>query len=620
MRKILLALSVFAFTLNAIAQDNPWQQQADYQMNVTMDVKNFQYKGTQKLTYTNNSPDTLRVVFYHLYFNAFQPNSEMDSKLQSIPDPDRRMVNNLGTNKNPIYESRIAKLSPSEIGLLRITAMSQDGQKATFSHESTILKVTLPTPILPHSKTVLDMAFEGQVPVMIRRAGRNSPDGVALSMAQWYPKMVAYDHQGWHTTEYLGREFYGVWGNFDVKITLDKTYVVAGSGVLQNPNEMGCGYEDKGVKIPQTKAKTKTWHFVAERVHDFTWAADPQFTHDKHTLTDGKTIHFFYKKYPENWKRIQPDMLKVFDYFNTLIGKYPWPQYSFIQGGDGGMEYAMCTLMEGGKKYESLVGTAIHELAHAWFQHLLATDEAAYPWMDEGFTSYIQTLAEQQVLHLIPATNYPFTNAYNGYLNLVKSGLQEPTITHSDRYATNYAYSIAAYYKGQLFLTQLDYLMGNEALMKTLKRYYREYAFKNPTPNDFIRIAEKVSGMQLQWFLNEFMQTDHVADYAIDKVEAKGNKTAITLKRLERLPLSIDLFVTDKAGKTQYVYVPLRMTYGEKPNTYPNYPRTVVSAWGWGNLTYTFELDMPLNNIQNIVLDPNNRSVDINRENNIYKK
>ena len=620
MRKILLALSVFAFTLNAIAQDNPWQQQADYQMNVTMNVKNFQYKGTQKLTYTNNSPDTLRVVFYHLYFNAFQPNSEMDSKLQSIPDPDRRMVNNLGTNKNPIYESRIAKLSPSEIGLLRITAMSQDGQKATFSHESTILKVTLPTPILPHSKTVLDMAFEGQVPVMIRRAGRNSPDGVALSMAQWYPKMVAYDHQGWHTTEYLGREFYGVWGNFDVKITLDKTYVVAGSGVLQNPNEMGCGYEDKGVKIPQTKAKTKTWHFVAERVHDFTWAADPQFTHDKHTLTDGKTIHFFYKKYPENWKRIQPDMLKVFDYFNTLIGKYPWPQYSFIQGGDGGMEYAMCTLMEGGKKYESLVGTATHELAHAWFQHLLATDEATYPWMDEGFTSYIQTLAEQQVLHLIPATNYPFTNAYNGYLNLVKSGLQEPTITHSDRYATNYAYSIAAYYKGQLFLTQLDYLMGNEALMKTLKRYYREYAFKNPTPNDFIRIAEKVSGMQLQWFLNEFMQTDHIADYAIDKVEAKGNKTAITLKRLERLPLSIDLFVTDKAGKTQYVYVPLRMTYGEKPNTYPNYPRTVVSAWGWGNLTYTFELDMPLNNIQSIVLDPNNRSVDINRENNIYKK
>ena len=167
--------------------------------------------------------------------------------------------------------------------------------------------------------------------------------------------------------------------------------------------------------------------------------------------------------------------------------------------------------------------------------------------MDEGFTSYIQTLAEQQVLGLIPQNTYPFEDAYEGYLNLVQSGLQEPTITHSDRYATNYAYSIAAYYKGQLFLTQLDYLMGNEALLKTLKRYYREFAFKNPTPNDFIRIAEKVSGLQLQWFLNEFMQTDHIADYAIDKVTAKGNKTTVTLKRLGRLPLSIDLFVTDKS-------------------------------------------------------------------------
>mgnify|MGYP001744023910 FL=1 len=622
MKKMLLALCGFAFALNVSAQDNPWQQQADYQMDVTMDVKTFQYKGTQKLTYTNNSPDTLRVVFYHLYYNAFQPNSEMDSNLQALPDPDRRMANNVGTKQKPVYESRIAKLSPSEIGSLRITAMSQDGQKATFTHESTILKVTLPSPILPHSKTVLDMTFEGQLPVMIRRAGRNNPDGVALSMAQWYPKMVAYDHQGWHTTEYLGREFYGVWGNFDVKITLDKTYMVAGSGILQNANEIGFGYEDAGVKVPALpkKAKTRTWHFVAERVHDFTWAADPQYIHDKHQLADGKTIHFFYKKYPETWKRIQPDMLKVFDYFNKLIGAYPWPQYSFIQGGDGGMEYAMCTLMVGGEKYEKLVGTATHELAHAWFQHLLATDEAAYPWMDEGFTSYIQTLAEQQVLGLIPQNTYPFEDAYEGYLNLVQSGLQEPTITHSDRYATNYAYSISAYYKGQLFLTQLDYLMGNEALLKTLKRYYREFAFKNPTPNDFIRIAEKVSGLQLQWFLNEFMQTDHVADYAIDKVTAKGNKTTITLKRLGRLPLSIDLFVTDKAGKTQYVYVPSRMTYGEKPNTYPAYSRLVLPAWGWGNLTYTFELDIPLSDIQSIVLDPNNRSVDINRENNVFKQ
>lgn len=619
MKKSILAICGLALALSAQAQDNHWQQQADYQMNVTMNVKNFQYKGVQKVTYINNSPDTLTTVFFHLYFNAFQPNSEMDANLQTLPDPDGRMATNVGTPQRPIYESRIAKLTPDEIGYLHVKKLTQDGVPATISHESTILKVTLPKPILPHSRTVLDLDFEGQVPVMIRRAGRNSPDGVALSMAQWYPKMVAYDHKGWHTTEYLGREFYGVWGNFDVKITLDKTYLVGASGVLQNPNEIGFGYEDKGVKVPTTKSATKTWHFIAERVHDFTWAADPQYVHDKHQLADGKTIHFIYKKYKDTWKQIQEPMLKVFDYYNQLIGKYPWPQYSFIQGGDGGMEYAMCTLMVGGEKYERLVGTAAHELAHAWFQHLLATDEAAYPWMDEGFTSYIEYLAEHQILKTKKTAN-PFDSAYKGYFGLVKSGFQEPTITHSDRFATNYAYSVTAYYKGLLFLTQLDYLMGNEALQKTLKRYYNEYAFKNPTPNDFIRIAEKVSGMQLQWFLNEFMETDHTADYAISKVEGKDNKTEVTLKRVGRLPLSIDLWVTDKAGNIRYVYVPLRMTYAEKPNTYPAYPRTVLPAWGWGNPTYTFTLDMPLEDIKSITLDPENKSVDTDKENNSFSK
>ncbi len=619
MKKSILAICGLALALSAQAQDNHWQQQADYQMNITMNVKNFQYKGVQKVTYINNSPDTLTTVFFHLYFNAFQPNSEMDANLQTLPDPDGRMATNIGTPQRPIYESRIAKLNPDEIGYLRVKKLTQDGVPATISHESTILKVTLPNPILPHSRTVLGLDFEGQVPVMIRRAGRNSPDGVALSMAQWYPKMVAYDHKGWHTTEYLGREFYGVWGNFDVKITLDKTYLVGASGVLQNPNEIGFGYEDKGVKVPTTKAATKTWHFIAERVHDFTWAADPQYVHDKHQLADGKTIHFIYKKYKDTWKQIQEPMLKVFDYYNQLIGKYPWPQYSFIQGGDGGMEYAMCTLMVGNEKYERLVGTAAHELAHAWFQHLLATDEAAYPWMDEGFTSYIEYLAEHQILKTKKTAN-PFESAYKGYFGLVKSGFQEPTITHSDRFATNYAYSVTAYYKGLLFLTQLDYLMGNEALQKTLKRYYNEYAFKNPTPNDFIRIAEKVSGMQLQWFLNEFMETDHTADYAISKVEGKDNKTEVTLKRVGRLPLSIDLWVTDKAGNIRYVYVPLRMTYAEKPNTYPAYPRTVLPAWGWGNPTYTFTLDMPLEDIKSITLDPENKSVDTDKENNSFSK
>ena len=617
MNKLIATLCVIFTTSFATAQ-NYWQQAVDYKMDVHMNVKNYQYKGTQRLVYTNNSPDTLNVVFYHLYFNAFQPGSEMDSHLQSLPDPDPRMATNVGTKDKPQWVSRISQLKPNEVGYLKVLSLTQDGQSVSYEHASTILKVKLAKPILPKGQAVFEMTFEGQVPVMIRRAGRNSPDGVALSMAQWYPKMVAYDFKGWHATEYLGREFYGVWGDFDVKITIDKNYILGGSGVLQNPNEVGCGYEEAGAKVPKVKSKTKTWHFVAKRVHDFTWSADPEYVHDKVALKDGKTFHFLYKKYKENWKRIQPEMVKVYDFYNTIVGKYPWEQYTFLQGGDGGMEYAMCTLIVGNERYESLLGTAIHELGHAWFQHLLGTDEATYPWMDEGFTSFIEDLAKQLVIH--PNSGHiPFGNAYKAYFTLATSQFDETPITHSDRYASNYAYSINSYRKGTLFLTQLGYIIGDKVVIKALQEYYKQWAFKSPTPNDFIRIAEKVSGMQLQWFLNEFMQTTHTADYAVESVKAKGNKTEIVLKRIGRMPLPIDLFVVEKSKKVHYYYIPLRMQFGNKPNPYMLFDQEVMPAWGWGNTTYTLEINMPLEKIQTVAIDADNLSVDINKANNVFQ-
>ena len=616
-RYILVSLLLGSYASINAQNTSYWQQQADYEMAIDVNVKDFRYNGKQKLTYTNNSPDTLRVVFYHLYLNAFQPNSEMDARLQSITDPDRRMVTNKGTKENPLYESRIASLKPNEIGYIRVKSLTQNGEDVSHKTEGTILKVDLKKPILPNSKVVFDMEFEAQAPVMIRRTGRNSKDDVALSMAQWYPKIAAYDYRGWHPTEYISREFYGVWGNFDVKITIDKSYIIGGSGVLQNKDEIGFGYETDGVKVPKTKGKTKTWHFVANNVHDFTWAADPEFQHNKIQLKDGKTLHFLYKKHPENWQKIQPEMVKVFNFFNTLIGKYPWQQYSFIQGGDGGMEYAMCTLVAGGENYNSLLGTSIHELAHAWFQHILATDESSYAWMDEGFTSFIEDLAMHTVI-LPNSTENPFLNSYASYFNLVNSGLEEPATTHADRFDRNFSYSIMAYSKGLLFLTQLGYIIGEQNVIKSLQRFYNDFSFKNPHPNDFIRIAEKVSGMQLQWFLNEFISTTHTADYAIEKVVPKGNKTEITLRRIGRLPLPVDLFVVEKSQKTHYYYIPLRMQFGEKENPYKIYTQHTLPSWGWGHLTYTFEVDLPFQEIKNVIIDPNNISVDTNKENNVF--
>ncbi len=588
-----------------------WQQHVDYTMEVDMDVKTYQYTGTQKLVYTNNSPDELSRVFYHLYFNAFQPGSEMDIRLQNINDPDKRMMD--GDN------SRIASLSESEMGYLHAETLTQDGTAVSFEENGTILVVDLAKPIPAGGKTTLEMTFKGQVPLQIRRSGRNSREGVALSMSQWYPKLSEYDFEGWHPNPYIAREFHGVWGDFDVKITLDKDYTVGGSGYLQNPNEIGHGYETPGTKV-KTKGKTLTWHFKAPNVHDFMWAADPEYIHDTLQMENGPTLHFFYKdnpEYNENWKKLQPKTAEAMEFFSNNVGKYPYEQYSVVQGGDGGMEYAMSTLVTGNRSYGSLVGVMVHEMAHSWFQHVLATNESEHEWMDEGFTSFISSLCMNQIME--QDKQNPFEGSYKSYYALVNSGLEMPQATHADRYTTNFAYSIAAYSKGSIFLSQLGYVIGQDKLMETIKKYFDDFKFKHPTPNDIKRTAEKVSGMELNWYLTDWTQTTNTIDYGIKSVEADGNNTKVTLERIGEMPMPLDILVVGADGTQETYYAPLRMMYGEKENPYPGIKRTVLEDWPWAYPTYEFTLDMPLENVKAIMIDPSQLMADVNGENNVYQ-
>lgn len=604
---------IFLFTIIStavFAQNNTtyWQQHADYKMVVDIDVENYQYKGTQELAYTNNSPDVLNTVFYHLFFNAFQPNSEMDARLQAVPDPDKRMVNNIGTKENPVYESRIAKLNPNEIGYLKVLSLKQNGKDVTYGIDGTILKVTLNEAIQPGEKVKFDMTFDGQVPVHIRRAGRNSVDGVALSMAQWYPKIAEYDFEGWHADSYIAREFHGVWANFDVTLHIDKAFTVGGTGYLQNPQEVGHGYEDKSKPLNLPKGKKLKWHFVAPNVHDFTWAADPNYVHDILKTAGGTELHFFYKKdkkYAKAWKEVQPLTEKALQYFNENIGEYPWKQYSVIQGGDGGMEYAMCTLVEGGESLRDIVGTVFHELAHSWFQQILATNESKHSWMDEGFTSYISTLASSLILE--GGDGKPNAKNYRGYFYAVKNNIEEPLTTHADRFNTNAAFSIGSYTKGSMFLSQLNYIIGEENVQKTIKKYFEAFKFKHPTPNDIKRTAEKISGIQLDWFLNEWTQTTHTIDYAVAKVE--GN--SVTLARVGQMPMPIDVAVTYVDGSTENFYIPLSMMRGEKTTD-----AKLIKNWSWANPTYTFSASKEVKSVE---IDPSQLMADIERENNVFE-
>ena len=622
MRKLLLLAFIALHSGSLFAQSTTyWQQHVDYKMEVAMDVKTYQYKGNQELVYTNNSPDTLRKVYYHLFNNAFQPGSEMDARIQSIKDPDSRMVNKVKVDGKEVKESRIKTLKPNEIGYLRISNFKQDGVVATAKEVGTILEVTLAKPILPHSKTTFTLDFEGQVPVQIRRSGRNNAEGIELSMTQWYPKIAEFDFEGWHADPYIAREFHGVWGNFDVKITIDKNYILGGSGYLLNKNEIGYGYQDEGVVVTlPKKTKTLTWHFNAPMVHDFAWAADKNYIHDVVKGPNDVDLHFLYKndsKIIENWKKAEPKIVAIMALFNKTVGDYPYKQYSIIQGGDGGMEYAMCTLILGQGALDGLVGLIAHEMGHSWFQHILASNESKHGWMDEGFTSYLEDFATNEIAE--NKVENPFTGAYKGYFSMVNSGKELPQGTHADRFDENRVYSITSYSKGEIFLTQLSYLIGKENLDKTLRRYYQEFKFKHPTPNDIKRTAERVSGAELDWYLTDWTKTTNTIDYGIKEVKENAGQTTVVLERIGRMPMPIDVLVEYTDGTKESFYIPLRMMSFEKENPNPAVKRTVLNDWAWAYPSFEFAVSKPKTSIKKITIDPSGLMADVKPENNSFE-
>ena len=587
------------------AQSERWQQKVKYEMDVAMDVVKNQFKGTQKLHYTNNSPDTLYRVFYHLYFNAFQPNSMMDVRSRTIADPDRRVGD------------RIFKLSPEEIGYLKVNSLSMNNQAVKFHHEETILEVDLVQPILPHSTVVFDMQFEGQVPLQIRRSGRDNAESVRYSMAQWYPKMAAYDYRGWHANPYIGREFYGNFGDFDVKITIDKNYILGGTGYLQNANQIGHGYEDAGVKVPSVKGNTLTWHFKAPNVHDFVWAADPKFTHEKVKMENGPMVHFLYiknEKTEENWSKLKSYTVDAIRYMSDNFGKYPYDQFSVIQGGDGGMEYPMATLITGHRNLASLVGVTVHELIHMWYYGVLGFNESSEPWLDEGFTTWGTNVVMDAVFQKDP--NFIQEGSYRSYFRLAKAGYEEPLTTHADHYNLNSAYGPGTYNKGAVFVEQLAYIIGKENFNKAMLRMWNEWQFKHPNGNDVIRVMEKTSGLELDWYYDYFVASTKGIDYGIKSVEADGDQTKVTLERTGLMPMPLDVVVTYQDNTQETIYLPLVIMRGSKPEEAGAPKRVLTEKWPWTNYTKEFTLSKPLSSIKSIEIDPSLRMADLNRENN----
>ncbi|WP_118838763.1 M1 family metallopeptidase [Salinibacter ruber] len=611
---LLLLLLLCSPALAAAQSPSQWQQHVDYEMDIRLNPETHQVDGHQRLTYTNNSPDTLRTVYYHLYFNAFQPQSMMAERNRHLPDPDGRTV------------PRIFNLTPDEQGRQTVTSLTQDGTPVSYEVYDTVLRVDLAEPIPPGTSTTFVMDYRSQVPLQTRRSGRNSRgDDIDYTMTQWYPKMAEYDERGWHANYYINREYYAPYGEFDVEITLPAEYTIGATGVLQNPDEVGHGYDIDGSGTWRPSdglpdADTLTWHFRAEDVHNFAWSADPDYIHDKVTA-DGTTHHILYKpEVAEQWRPLRNNMPDLTAFFSDEYGDYPYPQMTVAQGGDGGMEYPMFTVVssydgpafEEKSSYRSILGTTVHEFAHMWFYSALGSNEADYAWMDEGFTSYATT---EGMAHLAgqPADH---TGARQSVVTMHKLGVAEPFSTPADWFSTNTAYGITSYPGGQMLVDMLGYVMGDAQRDQWLRRYFRERAGMHPDPFDLELFAEQESGLMLDWYFQQVTESTRTVDDAIADLDQKrtgdGVTVDLTLKRKGALRLPQDVKLTLADGTTQWLNVPLASMHGHKP--VPD-DWIVTEPWPWVAPEKTVSVTVD-SRVEKAVIDPNGETPDVNRLNN----
>ena len=608
----LFILFSLIFSLSSAQQNAYYQQSAKYKMDIDVDAENFTYQGKQTLTYTNNSPDELKVVYFHLYWNAFKAGSMMDQRVGGQgKNGDSRL------QKDGI--SRLASIPKTEEGAQNIHWIKQNGKDLKFEIQETIMKVELATPIKPNSSTTFTMDWDAVIPMQIRRSGRNNREGIDMTVTQWYPKIAEYDYDGWATFDYVGREFHAPFSDFEVNIKIDKNYVIGAGGILENPLEVK-GYDEKATIKTDDKNKA-TWKWSAKNMLDFAWAADKDYTVENFTVLDGPKVYYVYQKSDKTklWSDSKPYITQFFQLMNATFGRYTYPTYSFIQGGDGGMEYGMCTMILGeANSLEGLLGLMVHEGGHSWNQQIMAYNESMRPWMDEGFTSYYENLVMHQILPPKVATANPFVGTLNAYRNFVKRGIEEPAVWFGDHHDNGGAYSFASYVKGELFLVQLGYIMGEQNLSVTMKEFYNTWKLKHPTDRDLMHIAQKVSGMDLKWFQNYWINTTKTIDYGIKDVKYDANSTTVTLVNNGNIPMPIDFSILTKDKKVINYQIPLNMTHvWKKKDIYGDF--TTLNYWPWTQKEYTFTIPYNKSQISTLGIDFSQRLADVNMADNMVE-
>ncbi len=540
-----------------------WQQRADYVIRAALDTATQTIHGTERVHYVNHSPDTLAFVWVQIEQNIFAPNS-ITYVLNQPP---------LHFAGGAIFDFT----GKGFIGGITIERFAAGGRELERTEYGTMMRVELAPRLPPTGAIDFDVAWHFPVPPY--GGGRMGRIGSRLyEIGQWYPRMVVYDDvHGWNPLPYIGAgEFYLEYGDYDVALTVPGGFVVAATGTVMNPAAVWTPTQRARLARARTSAErvqiisreeaeanraragraTKTWRFTARNVRDFAWAASPDFRWDASSWK-GILIQTFYRPSATPWEEANRMAWFTIKHFSETWGTYAWPQATSVEGLVEGMEYPMITFVPSIEKREDQFWVLTHELGHEWFPMMVGSDERRYPWMDEGFNTFIDYGSAEGYFKGTAYGDTVRRELLTDYRVSAVPGNEQPLI---DRPVEQRDLAWAAYQKPALMLTILrDALLGRETFERAMREYVRRWTFKHPQPTDFFRTIENVSGRDLDWFWREWIFTTARLDQAVDSVTQTGDTAFIYLSTRAEMVLPVTLELRYADGSTEMRDYPIEM-------------------------------------------------------------
>jgi hypothetical protein len=586
-----------------------WQQRVDYQIRARLDTAAKRLTGSEIIRYSNNSPDTLGYLWLQLDQNLFRTGStgsllfasesrfggagfsggfEIDSIVQcsssqepsgKAPPPSRRK-----------RRARAPAKVPPRCGTAPLRTRVDD----------TMMYLELASPLPPGGKTNLELSYGFNIPE--HGADRMGRDGSLYEIAQWYPRLAVYDDMhGWNTDQYLGQgEFYLEYGTIEYEVTVPAGYIVAGTGVLQNPADVLTTAQrgrlatalksdtmihivtapelSSGAARP-VKEGSLTWRFKAENVRDAAWAASPDYLWDA-ARWEGVLAQAYYRPSAvDTWKDAAKMSRFSIQEYSSRWFSYPYPQISAVEGPVSGMEYPMLAMEAKGESPPDLYSVLTHEIGHMWYPMVVGSDERRYAWMDEGFNTFINTFSEESYWKRNDAAARQRERQL--IIGIDQMPTAQPILTPANRYRTSDNLLSLGYVKPSIeLLTLRNKVLGSQVFDSAFREYTRRWAFKHPQPGDFFRTIEEVSGRDLSWFWRGFFYTTAALDQSVESVKPDSvGGFQVTLVNLGDAVMPVELELGFEGGTTEVVKLPVEIWYGGPRYVYETKPgKTIVTA------------------------------------------